>query len=113
MKEIKAVLHPHMVEKVIRALRRIKPFPGVTLMEARGQGRGAGPDGAFAVTESDIDFRDKTVMVVICRDELTDAIVETISRAARTGRRGDGVILVSQAAEVIRIRSGERDESAV
>jgi nitrogen regulatory protein P-II 1 len=113
MKEIKAILHPHMVEKVIRALRRIRPFPGVTLVEARGQGRGSGPDQAFAMTEDDIDLHDKVLLIVVCREDVVDGIVETISRAARTGRRGDGIILVSETAEVIRIRSGERDDSAV
>ena len=50
MKEIKAIIQPHMVSKVVRALHELPHFPGLTLFDARGQGRGRAAGGAFKVT---------------------------------------------------------------
>ncbi|MEK6590330.1 MAG: P-II family nitrogen regulator [Nitrospinota bacterium] len=113
MKEIKAIIHPHMVSKVVRTLHEIEHFPGFTLLDARGQGRGRGAGGAYVVTEDDIDYHRKVVMVVVCSDEIAPTITETIRNAAHTGHKGDGIIIVGELAEVIRIRTGEQNDLAV
>ena len=113
MKEIKAIIQPHMVSKVVRALHELPHFPGLTLFDARGQGRGRGAGGAFKVTEDSIDYHRKTVLEIVCTPELAGQIVETIPRAAHTGNAGDGMILVAEIPEVIRIRTGEKQTQAV
>lgn len=113
MKEIKAMIHPHIVHKVVHALETLEHFPGFTLLEARGHGRGRGAGGAFVVTEEDIDYHRKTVMVVVCSDGLVETIVETIRRNAQTGHQGDGIITVGDLAQVIRVRGGEKNDLAV
>lgn len=113
MKEIKAIIHPHMVHKVVHALHELEHFPGLTLLEGRGEGRGRGPGGAYVVLENDIDYHQKTVMVIVCSDERVATITETIQTAAHTGHPGDGIITVKDLEEVIRIRTGETGDIAV
>ena len=113
MKEIKAILHPHMVSNVVRALHGLDHFPGFTLLDARGQGRGRGAGGSFKITEDEIDYHRKVVLLVICSDEIAGTVTETIQNAAHTGIKGDGIIVVSELTEVIRIRTGEGKDKAV
>ncbi|TAJ96825.1 MAG: P-II family nitrogen regulator [Candidatus Manganitrophaceae bacterium] len=113
MKEIKAIIHPHMVHKVVHALEALEHFPGFTLLDAQGQGRGRGTGGAYVVTEEDIGYHRKSVLVVVCSGELVEAIVETIRSAAHTGHKGDGIITVGELGQVVRIRSGEKNDLAV
>ena len=113
MKEIKAVLQPHMVSRVVRALHALPHFPGLTLSDARGQGRGRGAGGSFKLTEDDIDYHRKVILEVVCNDDLAASIVEAIRHAAHTGNKGDGIILVSELREVVRIRTGEKQNQAV
>ena len=113
MKEIKAILQPHIVSRVVRALHELPHFPGFTLSDARGQGRGRGAGGSFKLTEDDIDYHRKVILEVVCADDLAASIAETIRQAAHTGNKGDGIILVSELREVIRIRSGEKQDQAV
>jgi nitrogen regulatory protein P-II 1 len=113
MKHIEAIIQPHMVSRVVRALHELPHFPGLTLLEARGQGRGRGAGGSFKITEDDIDYHPKAILKVVCADALADSIVGAIQQAARTGNIGDGIITATDLAEVVRIRTGERQESAL
>ena len=113
MKEIKAILQPHIITKVVRALHALPHFPGLTLSDARGQGRGRGAGGSFKLTEDDIDYHRKVILEVICADDLVTSIVEVIRQAAHTGNKGDGIILIRELREVIRIRTGEKNNPAV
>lgn len=113
MKEIKAIIHPHMAQKVIHALRELEHFPGFTLLDGRGQGRGRGAGGAFVMTEDDMDNHRKTVIVIVCTDEMVANLTEAIQTAAHTGHPGDGIITVRNLEEVIRIRTGEKGDIAV
>jgi nitrogen regulatory protein P-II 1 len=113
MKEIKAILQPHIITKVVRALHALPHFPGLTLSEARGQGRGRGAGGSFKLTEDDIDYHRKVILEVVCNDDLAASIAETIRQAAHTGNKSDGIIIVSELGEVIRIRTGEKQDQAV
>ena len=113
MKAIKAIIQPHMATKVVRALHELPHFPGLTLGDARGQGRGRGEGGSFKLTEDDIDYHRKVILEVVCAAAVAASITETIRQAAHTGKKGDGIILVSEVREVIRIRTGEKQEQAV
>ena len=113
MKQITAVIQPHMLSNVVRALHQLPHFPGFTITDGRGQGRGRGVGGAFKVTEDSIDYHRKTVVQIVCADDLAPSITETIERAAHTGMAGDGLIVVSEVSAVIRIRTGERQEQAL
>ena len=113
MKEIKAILQPHIVSRVVRALHALPRFPGLTLSDARGQGRGRGAGGSFKLTEDDIDYHRKVILEVVCTDDIAANIAETIREAAHTGNKGDGIIVVSELREVIRIGSGEKQDQAV
>ncbi len=110
MKEIKGIIQPHMLSKVVRALHALDPFPGFTLLDAQGQGRGRGAGGSRKVTEDYIDYHRKVVLVIVCSDEIAETVTKTILNAAHTGNKGDGIILVSEITEVIRIRTGEKQD---
>lgn len=113
MKQVKAIIKPHMSSKVIAALHGLPHFPGLTIFDVNGQGRGDGPGGAYECTAEDIFGNKRQVIEIICTDELAENIAETIRTAAHTGRPGDGLIVITNIATVIRIRSGERQEKAV
>lgn len=113
MKQVKAIIKPHMSSKVIAALHELPHFPGLTIFEVNGQGRGEGPGGAYECTPDNIFNNKRQVIEILCGDDLAENIAETIRTAAHTGRSGDGLIIITNIAEVIRIRSGDRQEKAV
>lgn len=113
MKEIRAIIQPHMLDKVVKGLHAMEHFPGLTIHEATGQGRGVGPGGSYKPKDGDIFLHRKVLLEVICADETASEVVETIKRDAHTGLRGDGIITIRALDEVIRIRTGESGEIAV
>ena len=106
MKQIIAVIQPHMLNKVEHALHALPRFPGFTLLRVKGHARGH-------ATGWDLDEHDRVALLVVSSDELAPQIVEAIRQNAHTGLPGDGVIVVTEATEVVRIRTGERDDAAV
>lgn len=113
MKQILAVIQPHMLPKVEHALHALPHFPGFTLLHAQGRGRGRGQGHAYRPTVWDLDSHDKAVLLILASDGLALQIVETIRQNAHTGLAGDGVIAVSELVEVVRIRTGERGDDAI
>jgi nitrogen regulatory protein PII len=113
MHEIKAVIQPQMLSKVMRALHDLPHFPGCTVTDVRGQGRGRGAGGSYKVTEDDIDYHRKVQLEIVCADEQVPDLTNTILTAARTGHHGDGLITVTELRSVIRIRTGEPQDAAV
>jgi nitrogen regulatory protein P-II 1 len=113
MKEIKAIIQPHMLPRVMDALHALPHFPGATVSDCQGQGRGRGQGGQFEATHETIFFVKKVKLEVFCADAITDEIVDVIQRAAHTGNPGDGVILVTDLPRVVRIRTGQEKEEAV
>ncbi len=107
MKEITAIIQPHTLSRVMHALYALPHFPGVTLLDAHGQGRGRGTGGAFRPTEENFSFHKKTMLIVTCDDAQADTLVAAIAHAARTGHAGDGLVTVKDVARVIRIRTSE------
>lgn len=113
MKEIKAILRPHVLTRVIHALHELPHFPGVTVLDAMGQGRGRGKGGTFEPTDDTLFLQKATLLEVVAADSLTEQIVEIIQKNAHTGTHGDGVIIVTEIAQCIRIRTGESHEQAL
>ncbi len=113
MKQIIAVIQPHMLNKVEHALHALPHFPGFTLLRAKGHGRGRAAGHAWQPTEWELDEHDKVALFIVSSDAHAPAIVEALEKNAHTGLPGDGVIVVTEASEVVRIRSGERGDAAV
>ena len=113
MKEIKAIIQPHMLSRVMQALQALEHFPGVTISDCHGQGRGRGEGGRFLPTVDNIRFHDRTRLEIFCNDDACDELVSTIHQAAHTGNAGDGIIMVADLPRVVRIRSGEEQRDAV
>lgn len=112
MKQITAIIQPHRLEHVERALHAVTPLPGFTIHASRGHARGHGTGHGFTPDEWNPDAHDRLVLILFCRDDHAAELVDTICRAAHTGNAGDGVIAVSDLAELVRIRTGERGDAA-
>jgi len=112
MKKIEAIVKPFKLDEVKNALTKIG-VQGMTVTEVKGFGRQKGHTEVYRGAEYAIDFIPKIKIDLIVSDELVPQVIETIERAARTGKIGDGKIFLSPVEEVIRIRTGERGKDAV
>ncbi len=102
MKKIEAIIKPFKLEEVKEALTKIG-VQGMTVTEVKGFGRQRGHTELYRGTEYKIDFIPKSKIELIVTDELVNQVIETIERAAKTGKIGDGKIFLSPVDEVIRI----------
>ena len=112
MKLIMAVIKPHKLDEVKDALREIG-IRGMTSVEAQGFGRQRGHTEIYRGAEYQVDFLPKVQVEVMAEDDQVNEIVDTILKAARTGKIGDGKIWVLPAEQVYRIRTGEMGPDAV
>jgi nitrogen regulatory protein P-II 1 len=112
MKKIEAIIKPFKLDEVKDALTKIG-VQGMTVTEVKGFGRQKGHTESYRGTEYAIDFLAKSKIEIIIADELVTPVIETIERAAKTGKTGDGKIFLSSIEEVIRIRTGERGIEAI
>ncbi|HUL21240.1 MAG TPA: P-II family nitrogen regulator [Thermodesulfobacteriota bacterium] len=112
MKKIEAIIKPFKLEEVKNALTKIG-VQGMTVTEVKGFGRQKGHTESYRGTEYAIDFLPKSKIEIIIPDELVTPVIETIERAAKTGKIGDGKIFLSPVEEIIRIRTGERGKDAI
>jgi nitrogen regulatory protein P-II 1 len=112
MKKIEAVIKPFKLDEVKSALLGIG-VQGMTVSEVRGFGRQKGHTELYRGAEYVVDLLPKVKLEVVVADELVDKVVVTIKDTAKTGRIGDGKVFVSDVVDVIRIRTGERGESAL
>jgi nitrogen regulatory protein P-II 1 len=112
VKLILAVIKPHKLDDVKEALREIG-VNGLTSVEAQGFGRQRGHTEIYRGAEYQVDFVPKVQIEVMADDAQVQTIVDTILGAARTGKIGDGKILVLPAEQVYRIRTGEMGPDAV
>ncbi len=113
MKEIKAVLQPHALNRVMEALHALPHFTGATISDCQGQGRGRGQQGKFLPNEDTIFFSRKCKVEIFCSDAMCDEIVRVIQRTAHTGNPGDGIIMVADLVRVVRIRTAQEQDEAV
>jgi nitrogen regulatory protein P-II 1 len=112
MKKIEAVIKPFKLDEVKAALSQVG-VQGLTVSEVRGFGRQKGHKEQYRGAEYTVDLVPKVKIEVVVADGAVTSVVEAVTRAARTGEIGDGKIFVSNLEEVIRIRTGEKGESAV
>jgi len=112
MKLVQAVIKPFKLDDVRDALQKVG-VQGLTLSEVKGFGRQKGHTELYRGAEYVVDLLPKVSIEIIVRDEDLDKVVDAIAESANTGRIGDGKIFVSEVEDVIRIRTGERGESAI
>lgn len=112
MKKIEAIIKPFKVDDVKNALTKVG-IQGMTISEVKGFGRQKGHTEVYRGAEYTIDFVPKAKIELIVTDDLAPQVIETIERAAKTGKIGDGKVFVSSVDEVIRIRTGERGKDAI
>jgi nitrogen regulatory protein P-II 1 len=112
MKKIEAIIRPHLLDAVRSALQEVD-VKGMTISEVQGYGRQRGHTETYRGTEYQIEFIPKIKLEIIIADDLEDFAVGAITKAARTGKFGDGKIFVVPIDDVIRIRTGERGEAAL
>jgi nitrogen regulatory protein P-II 1 len=112
MKKVEAVIKPFKLDEVKEALQEVG-IQGITVVEAKGFGRQKGHTELYRGAEYVVDFLPKVKIEIILEDDQVDRAVEAITKAARTGRIGDGKIFISTIDEVIRIRTGETGSSAI
>ncbi len=112
MKKIEAIIKPFKLEDVRQALSDIG-VTGMTASEVKGFGRQKGHTELYRGAEYVIDFLPKVKIEIVISDDQVDASIEAISKAAHTGKIGDGKIFVSEVSRVVRIRTGEEGDSAI
>lgn len=112
MKKIEAIIKPFKLDDVREALSDIG-VTGMTVTEVKGFGRQKGHTELYRGAEYVVDFLPKIKMEIVLADDQLDACVEAITKAAHTGRIGDGKIFVMPLDQAIRIRTSEDGESAI
>ncbi|MEY3884761.1 MAG: hypothetical protein RIS87_536 [Pseudomonadota bacterium] len=112
MKKIEAIIKPFKLDEVRESLSSIGAN-GLTVTEVKGFGRQKGHTELYRGAEYVVDFLPKIKLELVVSDDMVDAAVDAIIKAAHTGKIGDGKIFVSAVEQVIRIRTGETGESAV
>ena len=112
MKKIDAIVKPFKLDEVREALADVG-VTGLTVSEVKGFGRQKGHTELYRGAEYVVDFLPKVKIEVVVSDNLVDGVIEAIVKAARTGKIGDGKIFVTPVEQVVRIRTGETNESAV
>jgi nitrogen regulatory protein PII len=112
MKKIMAIVRPNKLQVVKEALDDIG-IPSITVTEVKGRGKQRGVIEIYRDREYCIDLLPKLEIDIVVSDDKLETVVETISKAARTGEIGDGKIFVMPVEEVVRIRTGERGHDAI
>ena len=112
MQMIEAVIKPHKLDGVKQGLAKLGIL-GVTAVECKGFGRQMGHTERYRGAKLDVGFVPKIMLKICVRSDESEKAVHAIVEAARTGEVGDGKIFVYPIAEVVRIRTGERDEKAL
>ena len=112
VKLITAIIKPHMLDEVREELTDIG-VTGITVSEVKGFGRQKGHTEIYRGAEYVVDFLPKVKMEIIVSTENLERVIDTIVIAAKTGKNGDGKIFVTEALQVIRIRTGETSDEAI
>ena len=112
MKLITAVVKPHKVDDVKEALKEAG-ITGLTVEEVKGFGRQGGHTEVYRGAEYQIDFLPKVRLDLVVDDGQVQELIGVISKAAQTGKIGDGKIWVTPVEQIVRIRTGELDSDAI
>ena len=112
MKKVEAIIKPFKLDDAKEALAEIG-VQGLSVSEIRGFGRQKGHSELYRGAEYVVDFLPKLKLEVVVPDEAVEKVTLALSKAARTGKIGDGKIFVSPIEEAVRIRTGERGDTAL
>ena len=112
MKQITAIIKPFKLDEVREALAEVG-VSGLTVTEVKGFGRQKGHTELYRGAEYVVDFLPKVKVEAVVADGLVERAIEAITKAARTGKIGDGKIFVYDLEQVIRIRTGETGKDAL
>ncbi|MFN3882962.1 MAG: P-II family nitrogen regulator [Nitrincola lacisaponensis] len=112
MKLVSAIIKPFKLDDVRESLSEIG-IQGITVTEVKGFGRQKGHTELYRGAEYVVDFLPKVRIDAAVSDDVVDQVVEAISKAAQTGKIGDGKIFVMPLEQVIRIRTGESGHDAL
>jgi len=112
MKKIEAVIKPFKLDDVREALSEVG-ISGLTVTEVKGFGRQKGHTELYRGAEYVVDFLPKIKIEVVIPTELLETAIDAILKSAHTGKIGDGKIFVTPVEQVVRIRTGETNESAL
>lgn len=112
MKKVDAIIKPFKLDDVREALSAIG-ISGMTATEVKGFGRQKGHTELYRGAEYVVDFLPKLKLEMVITEDQLEPCIDAIVAAARTGKIGDGKIFVTTVEKVVRIRTGEEDESAI
>ena len=111
-KKIEAIIREEALQDVKDALREVG-IVGLNVHEVHGHGRQGGIELSWRGTSYQMDLLPKVQVNIVLSDHNVESTIETIIKAARTGKEGDGIIFVYPVDDVIRIRTGERGTEAL
>jgi nitrogen regulatory protein P-II 1 len=112
MKKVEAIIKPFKLDDVKEALNEIG-IQGMTISEVKGYGRQKGHKEIYRGSEYIVDFIPKIKIEIIVDTAAADQVVETIQKAANTGKIGDGKIFILPVEDVLRVRTGEKGKNAI
>ena len=112
MKLIIAVVKPHKLEDIHEALNQIG-IEGMTVSDVKGYGRQKGHSEVYRGAEYQVDFVPKVKLEIAIADDRVTSVIETIQKAAKTDRIGDGKVFVLNLEEAVRVRTGETGAAAL
>ena len=112
MKKVEAVIRPDSLDEVMGALEGAG-YPGIMVTEIEGHGRQKGVKQQWRGQEYKVDLLPKVKIEVVVTDKEADEIIKSISKVAKTGQVGDGKIFLTDVSDAVRIRTGERGDSAL
>ena len=112
MKKIEAIIKPFKLNEVKDALHEIG-LQGMTVTEVKGFGRQKGHTEIYRGSEYTVDFLPKVKLEIVLTDDRVQRAVDTIVKAAKTGKIGDGKVFILPIDEAIRIRTDEHGENAI
>ncbi len=112
MKLISAIIKPFKLDDVREAISEVG-VEGITVSEVKGFGRQKGHTELYRGAEYQVDFLPKVKLEIAVQDDIVERLVETITKAAYTGKIGDGKIFVFNLEQAVRIRTGEQDSEAL
>jgi nitrogen regulatory protein P-II 1 len=112
MKKIEAIIQPFKLDEVKEALSGIG-VDGITISEVRGHGRQKGHTEVYRGAEYTVDLIPKVKLEMVVADPRVEQVMKVLGDAARTGKIGDGKVFVTAIEDAVRIRNGERGESAL
>lgn len=112
MKKIEAIIKPFKLDDIRETLSELN-IKGMTAIEVKGFGRQKGHTELYRGAEYVVDFLPKVKIEIVVTSDQVDECIEAITKAARTGKIGDGKIFVTNVEKVVRIRTGEENEAAI